>query len=200
MNDLVTRAAALHDPAEGLAGVRELRAHLDQLEAIHVENALREGATWRNVADALGRSKQAAHRKYAEMMRDRVPRAGGARLALLLARQEATAMRRPAIGTEHVLLGLTRLDGTPCAAKLAAAGATPAATRLAVRAVAPEPTTERTNGRAGFTIPCRAALQTALELAEEPRPEHLLRVVLADPTCGARRALERLRIEAGALR
>jgi len=200
MNDLVTRAAALHDPAEGLAGVRELRAHLDQLEAIHVENALREGATWRHVADALGRSKQAAHRKYAQMMRERVPRAAGARLALLLARQEAAAMRRPAVGTEHVLLGLTRLEDTPCAARLAAAGATPAATRAAVRSVVPEPTTERSNGRAALTIPCRAALQSALELAEEPRPEHVLRALLADPTYGARRALERLQIDVSALR
>ena len=200
MNDLVTRAAALHDPAEGLAGVRELRAHLDQLEAMHVENALREGATWRSVANSLGRSKQAAHRKYAQMMRDRVPRAAGARLALLLARQEAAALRRPAVGTEHVLLGLTRLDGTPVAARLAEAGATPAATRLAVRAIAPEPSTERSNGRAAFTIPCRAALQATLELADEPRPEHLLRALLADPACGARRALERLRIESATLR
>src|SRR4051794_41944240 len=75
-DDLLARAVALHDPSTGLAGVRELRAHLDRLEAIHVENALRGGWRWSDVAAALGLSKQAAHRKYAAVMRERLARAG----------------------------------------------------------------------------------------------------------------------------
>src|SRR5881397_1458439 len=102
LDDLLARSAALHDPSEGLAGVRALREHLDRLEALHVENGLRAGWSWREVAQGLGLSKQAAHRKYAALMRERLAiRAGGAagapvaaqaRLAVALGKQEAEAL------------------------------------------------------------------------------------------------------------
>src|SRR3954471_21466205 len=100
-DDLLARAVALHDPSTGLAGVRELRAHLDRLEAIHVENALRGGWRWSDVAAPLGLSKQGGHPKDPAVMRERMGRAGdrvasgriavtdSTRLAVAFARQEA---------------------------------------------------------------------------------------------------------------
>src|SRR4051794_41909784 len=113
-DDLIARAVRLDDPAGGLAAVRELREHLARLEAIHVENALRDGWRWSDVAGALGLSKQAAHRKYAVAMRERLQREGeagatgrivingSARLAGPLGRQEGEAMRRGGGGTQPV--------------------------------------------------------------------------------------------------
>jgi hypothetical protein len=52
------------DPAVGLAAVASLRALLESLEALHVQNARARGWSWQQVARALGVSKQAAHKKH----------------------------------------------------------------------------------------------------------------------------------------
>ena len=63
----VTEAAAdTTDPRAGLRAVTSLRALADALELRQVEAALRAGMTWRQVADALGVSRQAVHKKYSK--------------------------------------------------------------------------------------------------------------------------------------
>jgi hypothetical protein len=57
-----------HDPADGLAAVVALRRLADVLEAAQVERALRDGWTWTEVAEALGVTRQAVHKKYARRM------------------------------------------------------------------------------------------------------------------------------------
>lgn len=57
-------ALAGDDPREGLRAVRSLRALADRLEALHVQHARGRGWTWQDVADALGVTKQAVHKKY----------------------------------------------------------------------------------------------------------------------------------------
>lgn len=52
------------DPEQGLRAVSELRTLTDTLELSQVEAALEQGMTWQRIADALGVSKQAVHRKY----------------------------------------------------------------------------------------------------------------------------------------
>ena len=52
------------DPIRGLRAVAELRTLTDSLELAQVESALGPGMTWQQIADALGVSKQAVHRKY----------------------------------------------------------------------------------------------------------------------------------------
>jgi hypothetical protein len=194
-DDLIARAVRLDDPAGGLAAVRELREHLARLESIHVENALRDGWRWSDVAASLGLSKQAAHRMYAQAMRPRLERdTGAARLAVLYARQEAAALGAPALGTEHLLLGLTRLAGTRVAGTLAAADVTGEAVRRALATIEPEP------GGPPFTDPARAALQEALRDGVSLEPEHVLRAVLRRESCGALRALDALGVAPAAVR
>jgi DNA invertase Pin-like site-specific DNA recombinase len=53
-------------PDEGLAAVVALRRLADRLEAAEVERALRAGWSWSRVAEALGVTRQAVHKKYAE--------------------------------------------------------------------------------------------------------------------------------------
>ncbi|HEV6954504.1 MAG TPA: helix-turn-helix domain-containing protein [Promicromonospora sp.] len=57
-------SAAGDDPAEGLRAVRALRELADRLEVLQVERARRLGWSWQDVADALGVSRQAVHKKY----------------------------------------------------------------------------------------------------------------------------------------
>jgi len=59
-------ATASRDPAVGLAAVASLRRLLESLEALQVENARSQGWSWQQIADALGVSKQAVHKKHGE--------------------------------------------------------------------------------------------------------------------------------------
>ena len=58
------------DPADGLAAVVALRRLADQMEDAQVERALRDGWTWAQVAEALGVTRQAVHKKHARRLRD----------------------------------------------------------------------------------------------------------------------------------
>ena len=57
--------AASKDPATGLRAVAALREVLERLEALQVGNARTHGWSWQAIAEHLGVSKQAVHKKYA---------------------------------------------------------------------------------------------------------------------------------------
>jgi hypothetical protein len=57
--------AASRDPAVGLRAVRALRILVDRLETLQVDNARRLGWSWQEIADQLGVTRQAAHKKHA---------------------------------------------------------------------------------------------------------------------------------------
>ncbi len=57
------------DPADGLAAVVALRRLADRLEDSEVERAVRDGWTWSLVAEALGVTRQAVHKKHAKRLR-----------------------------------------------------------------------------------------------------------------------------------
>lgn len=58
-------ATTSQDPAVGLRAVGALRELADRIEALHVALAREAGWTWSEIAEALGVSKQAVHRKHA---------------------------------------------------------------------------------------------------------------------------------------
>ena len=60
----VTTAAAADDPDTGLRAVRAMRELADRLEVLQVRNARDRGWSWQQIADALGVSRQAVHKKY----------------------------------------------------------------------------------------------------------------------------------------
>jgi DNA-directed RNA polymerase specialized sigma24 family protein len=62
----LARAAGGTDVREGLRAVVALRKLLETLEVLQVDNARRQGWSWQEIADALGVSKQAVHKKHAE--------------------------------------------------------------------------------------------------------------------------------------
>lgn len=56
------------DPAEALAAVVGLRLMADKLELSSVKAALEQGWSWSQIAEALGVSKQAAHKRLANSL------------------------------------------------------------------------------------------------------------------------------------
>jgi len=62
--DELTAAATEGDPRTGLRAVRALRRLVEQLEASQVALAREQGWSWQEVADALGVSRQAVHKKH----------------------------------------------------------------------------------------------------------------------------------------
>lgn len=64
MSEVVTVPSA-NDPAEALAAVVSLRRLAEQLERAAVARAIEEGWTWAQVAEALGVTRQAAHKRHA---------------------------------------------------------------------------------------------------------------------------------------
>ena len=68
-----TRVGGPEDPREGLEAVVALRRTLEALEAAQVENAFITGWSWARIAEVLGVSKQAVHKKHARRIRARYP-------------------------------------------------------------------------------------------------------------------------------
>lgn len=66
-------AADTNDPRAGLRAIASLRALADSLELAQVEAGLRAGMSWQDVADALGVSRQAVHKKYAKKIDQSIP-------------------------------------------------------------------------------------------------------------------------------
>ncbi|WP_086819901.1 hypothetical protein [Allokutzneria sp. NRRL B-24872] len=64
--DVTSVAADVSDPRAGLRAVSSLRLLAEALEFSQVEAALRAGMSWLEIAEALGVSRQAVHKKYAK--------------------------------------------------------------------------------------------------------------------------------------
>ncbi|WP_417450560.1 hypothetical protein [Kordiimonas sp.] len=59
----ITTAIDPADPEEAFAAVVALRRYADKLERQTVSRAIGEGWSWADVAEALGVSRQAAHKR-----------------------------------------------------------------------------------------------------------------------------------------
>jgi DNA-directed RNA polymerase specialized sigma24 family protein len=62
--------AVADDPAVGLRAVRSLRTLAERLEALQVGRARTLGWSWQEIADALGVSRQAVHKKHGATVLD----------------------------------------------------------------------------------------------------------------------------------
>jgi FixJ family two-component response regulator len=68
-----TQVGGPEDPRGGLEAVVALKRTLEALEAAQVENAIVAGFTWAQIAEVLGVSKQAVHKKHAKRIKARYP-------------------------------------------------------------------------------------------------------------------------------
>lgn len=65
-NQVATAAADTTHPVAGLRAVAALRRLTETLELAQVEAALRAGMSWTQIANHLGVTRQAVHKKYAK--------------------------------------------------------------------------------------------------------------------------------------
>ncbi len=64
-------ATSPEDPAAAIAAVIGLRRLADRMEREAVERAVDEGWTWQQIAQALGVTRQAAHKRHSARLRAR---------------------------------------------------------------------------------------------------------------------------------
>ena len=76
MDDL-TSIPSPEEPAEALAAVVTLRRLADRLELAAVQSAVDQGWSWTQVAQALGVSRQAAHKRHARRVSTKTSRKDG---------------------------------------------------------------------------------------------------------------------------
>ncbi len=65
--DSLTRAAGDPDPGTGLKAAAALRRLAEFMEGAQVRQARRLGWSWQDIAEVLGVSRQAVHKKYAAL-------------------------------------------------------------------------------------------------------------------------------------
>lgn len=65
-SQIAAAATDTSNPKSGLRAVASLRLLADTLELQQVEAALRSGMNWQDIADALGVTRQAAHKKHSK--------------------------------------------------------------------------------------------------------------------------------------
>lgn len=220
---LARQLAATEGPTEALRAIAHMRQRLDELEAEHVDAALQTGYSWRLIAQALGVSRQAAHRRHAPRVAaaakqleeqsvagNKLVIVGPVRVAVVMAREEAAAVRSRLVGTEHVLIGLVRERKGAAAEALTTLGVTLEKVRHCAQASADrahgDPETEdhtppawASPAKLPFSRRGRQALEQALREAvrleaEVLDVEHLLLALLRDPDCRAVQCLERLNV------
>jgi transposase-like protein len=212
IEQLASDAVNTEDPETALRALSALRIELEGLEPLLVSRALRAGATWSQIARSLGVSKQAAHRKHRHLsahaaVSDAEPSVqitSEARRSVQLARQEARRLGQPALGTEHLLLGILRCDDSHAVRALNALGVTHQQALDALQptmAAAPAQAT----GDDDVSRPARRILEGAVRASLGRGDgyigvEHLLLALLADSRNGAVQTLEALRVNPGRVR
>jgi ATP-dependent Clp protease ATP-binding subunit ClpA len=143
---LARRASNPTGPGEGLAATAELRERLDEVERSHVERALAEGWSWTRIADCLGITRQAAHKRYAgRVSAEPAPQGASHRPTvgravaevLRAAAAETRTMGHPEIDSCHLLIGMLTVDDGVASESLHSAGVSSARTRELVGRIAP---------------------------------------------------------------
>ena len=109
--DLIARLDEELPDANDLARITEARLRAqtlsdlgDQLIDHYVSKAKQTGASWTEIGDAIGVSKQAAQQRHAPAPFERFTNLN--RHSIVLAQEAARTHKHDFIGTEHILLGL----------------------------------------------------------------------------------------------
>ena len=185
--ELVRTNSPEGDPIEQLRTAAALKSDLDEVtDALlghFVDQARRAGASWSQIGEALGVSKQAVQQRHTstESLARRLlasiapkwlregpgfltrftPRA---KSVVVSAQENARRLRHPYIGTEHVILGLFAEPESIGTRVLAGAGITPEAFEAAVLELTPVGDHE-VHGHVPFTPRAKEALEHALREA-----------------------------------
>lgn len=225
LQSLLLQVSAAGDPAERLRAVAQLKRELDAVETELAADALRTGLSWSQIGEALGISKQAAHRRHShgiarldQAARDQPTGRGvvvssAARHAVRVARREAAAMGQSSVGTEHLLLGLLQCGDAATTGLLERLGVTLERARTLIQPTQEVPVVPESSGRAAaadspaavLSPLARRAVEHALGEIEHHGAEplsamDLLRALLREDQGGAARTLEMLSVDPDVVR
>jgi hypothetical protein len=209
LTELLQHAVKAGDPETSLHALAALRKELDAFERVQAWRALDAGSSYGALARALGISRQAAHRRYRELAAAAEPPTGTPRLrvtpearaAVQLAGEEAKTLGAVRMGSEHLLLGILRAGDSRAAGALRACGVKLESARLAA-----QPTlTGNGEGTPAITAYAREVFGEAMRHAAADGGHaidvaDLLAAALRDEGGGARRTLDALGVDAGAVR
>ena len=132
---LAEEAAAAAEPEVALETLTRIRDELQEFERQQVARALTSGRSYGDVARAMGISRQAAHRRFKDLLKrnrrrsERLPPTPEVRLVFEYAREEARALGASELAPVHVVLGILRNGDQRAAAALTASGARRSRTR-----------------------------------------------------------------------
>jgi ATP-dependent Clp protease ATP-binding subunit ClpA len=213
LSELLEHAVHATDPEVSLHAVAALRRELDAYERVQAWRALDAGSSYGSVARALGISRQAAHRRYRELVAAAEPPPGAARrrvtpearAAVQLAGEEAKSMGASRIGSEHLLLGILRAGDERAAPVLRAHGVTLEAARMAALPTLGGDDGGGGGGGSALTEYARRVFSEAMRNAQAT-PGHsidaadLLAAALHDDGGGACRTLDALAVDAAVVR
>jgi len=196
---LAEEAAEAAEPEAALETLTRIRAELREFERQQVARALTRGCSYGDVARAMGISRQAAHRRFKDLAKqkstrlDCLPPTPEVRLVFDYARAEARALGASVLAPVHVVLGILRNGDPRAAAALFASGLDLEQARRAARA----DRASADGGRHAQRVDIRTMLTETANCArrrgsEEVEVEHLLRSALTSDDRDAGRMLERL--------
>ena len=194
---LAEQASAANEPDQALRLMRDLRDEIDAFERQQVARALTAGGSVASVARALGVTRQSAHRRYRNLLApsadDGRPRpTPELRLAVEYAREEARTLSAPAVGSEHLLLGILRSGDHPAIVALDHLGVEYHGARSALRRLS------AANRRGEVKqVLCQAVQAARSDGCEQIGLEHVLLGALRDPTGGASATLRQLGVTPG---
>lgn len=168
LDDLITAIRSVHDkPLDQLTDAMLAAEHLgdiaDHLIGHFVDQARRSGASWTEIGNSMGVTKQAAQQRFVPKADVLNPEQGfsrftpRARNAVVAAQEGARATRSAEITPLHLILGLLDDPGSLAMVLLAEQGVT----AEALRAAAPAPVGET---EPPALIPFNGAAKKALEL------------------------------------
>ncbi|MCM2425310.1 Clp protease N-terminal domain-containing protein [Streptomyces sp. RKAG337] len=216
LDDLISHVKERHpdgDPLQNLSDAVTLAEHVgevaDHLIGHFVDQARRAGASWTDIGQNMGVSKQAVQKRFVPRTPDDLDLpldslfgrfTNRARNTVKSAQEEARAALHTSLGTEHLVLGLLHEpEGLACRA-MVELGAPPEAVRAAVSTPGGE--TEPVQGHMPITAGGKKALHLVLREAlrlghNYIGTEHILLGVLSDEQDPAAQALVGLGVTKG---
>jgi ATP-dependent Clp protease ATP-binding subunit ClpA len=198
---LAEEAADATAPDVALGRLTELRSELDEFERQQVARALTAGKTFGQVAQAMGISRQAVHRRFRHLAprraQSKLAPTPEVRLVIEYAREEAAALGATTLTPGLVMLGILRNGDRRAAPALAAAGVEIDDARAHVHGNGAHP---RAPGRVDIRPVLGEAVRCAASRGDSRiEVEHLLRAALSDEGGDAPALLRSLGVEPSAV-
>ena len=170
--DLIARLDEELPDAGALARISEaqLRAQTmsdlgDQLVGHYVGKAKQAGATWSEIGDAIGVTKQAAQQRHAPTVFERFTDLN--RHSIVLAQEAARTHKHEFIGTEHILLGLLGEPRGLAYEVLTAKSESEQAVRDAIEEAMPPAGKKALRGHIAFRPESKGAIEQATRAAAD---------------------------------